>query len=103
MKVYVASPFTIGNTAVNVRNSLLAAEELIERGHLPYTPLLTHFWHFMSPHPYEYWMDLDFQWLLECEAVLRLPGESLGADAEVALAEERGIPVYFLIEEVPNE
>lgn len=28
------------------------------------------------------------------EGVLRLPGESLGADLEVARAEEQGVPVF---------
>ncbi|MFS0865923.1 DUF4406 domain-containing protein [Microbacterium sp. 179-B 1A2 NHS] len=40
--------------------------------------------------------------LLEhCDAVLRLPGESRGADQDVAIAERRGIPVYRSLSEVP--
>ena len=40
--------------------------------------------------------------LLEhCDAVLRLPGESSGADTDVAIARRRGIPVYFDLEEIP--
>jgi hypothetical protein len=34
--------------------------------------------------------------------VLRLPGESTGADNDVRIARERGIPVYHAIEEVPS-
>jgi hypothetical protein len=37
-----------------------------------------------------------------CDAVLRLPGESTGADNDVRLARTRGIPVYFRVEEVPG-
>ncbi len=37
-----------------------------------------------------------------CEAVLRLPGESKGADNDVRLAEQRGIPVYYRLEDVPG-
>src|SRR5215475_13026342 len=33
--------------------------------------------------------------LQRCDAVLRLPGESAGADADVCVARERGLPVYF--------
>lgn len=40
--------------------------------------------------------------LQHCDAVLRLPGESRGADQDVAIARERGIPVYFSIEEIPQ-
>lgn len=39
--------------------------------------------------------------LQHCDAVLRLPGESAGADQDVRIARERGIPVYFAIEDVP--
>ncbi len=40
--------------------------------------------------------------LQHCDAVLRLPGTSKGADNDVKLARERGIPVYFDVEEVPG-
>ena len=40
--------------------------------------------------------------LQHCDAVLRLPGESKGADNDVRIARERGIPVYFKLEEVPG-
>lgn len=36
-----------------------------------------------------------------CDAILRLPGESKGADNDVKLANERGIPVYYSIGEIP--
>ena len=39
--------------------------------------------------------------LQHCDAVLRLPGESRGADQDVAIARERGLPVYFSIDEIP--
>lgn len=40
--------------------------------------------------------------LAHCDAVLRLPGESTGADQDVAIAEERGLPVYYRLEDVPG-
>jgi hypothetical protein len=46
-------------------------------------------------------MKQDFEWLKCCDAVLRLPGESTGADREVALAKELGIPVYYSIADIP--
>jgi len=39
--------------------------------------------------------------LQHCDAVLRLPGESKGADQDVRIAEERGLPVYYRLDEVP--
>jgi hypothetical protein len=42
------------------------------------------------------------QRLLEhCDAVLRLPGESTGADQDVAIATERGLSVYYTLDEIP--
>jgi hypothetical protein len=41
--------------------------------------------------------------LLEhCDAVLRLPGESRGADQDVAIARARGLPVYERVEDIPT-
>jgi hypothetical protein len=40
--------------------------------------------------------------LAHCDAVLRLPGRSTGADRDVAIARERGLPVYHRIEDVPG-
>ena len=40
--------------------------------------------------------------LQHCDAVLRLPGESKGAENDVRIARERGIPVYFDIAEIPD-
>lgn len=40
--------------------------------------------------------------LQRCDAVLRLPGESRGADQDVAIARERGIPVYTALRDVPG-
>lgn len=40
--------------------------------------------------------------LAHCDAVLRLPGESKGADEDVRLARARNIPVYFSLHDVPG-
>ena len=39
--------------------------------------------------------------LQRCDAVLRIEGESKGADEDVRLASERGLPVYFRVEDIP--
>ena len=36
-----------------------------------------------------------------CDAVLRLPGDSKGADEDVRRARERNIPVYTKLEDIP--
>lgn len=98
--VYIASPYTKGDVAINVRNSILAAEQLRERGFLPFCPLWTHFWHFMSPHSYEYWTKMDLEWLPFMDCVLRLPGESSGADGEVEYMKKLYKPIYYSIDDL---
>lgn len=40
--------------------------------------------------------------LAHCDAVLRLPGDSTGADLDVAIARERGLPVYHDTAQIPH-
>ena len=40
--------------------------------------------------------------LQRCDAVLRLPGTSAGADQDVAIATARGLPVYTRLEDIPR-
>ncbi|WP_245193173.1 DUF4406 domain-containing protein [Amycolatopsis alba] len=40
--------------------------------------------------------------LHHCDAVLRLPGESTGADQDVAIALSRGLDVYHRAEDIPG-
>lgn len=37
-----------------------------------------------------------------CDAVLRIEGASKGADEDVRLARQRGLPVYFRLQDVPG-
>jgi hypothetical protein len=39
--------------------------------------------------------------LAHCDAVLRLPGASTGADQDVAIATERGLPIYHRVADIP--
>ena len=40
--------------------------------------------------------------LQHCDAVLRLPGESAGADQDVAIAARLGLPAYHNVAEIPR-
>lgn len=97
-KIYIASPYTIGDVAVNVKRQIDAANKLIEMGYAPYTPLLSHFHHLLHAQEYDVWMDVGLTWLVSCDAVLRLPGKSKGADIEVSAARDHGIPVFDSID-----
>jgi hypothetical protein len=102
MRIYVAGPIAIGDQFKNVRNAIDAAEMLHQMGHKPFVPHLFKSWHMIYPKPGLEWLDLDFVWLDQCEAVYRVPGESWGSDQEVKRALDQGKPVYFRMEEVPN-
>lgn len=94
-KIYIASPYTLGDVAVNVKRQIDVANELIECGYAPFAPLLSHFQHLVHPQDHDTWMDIDLTWLVQCDAVLRLEGESKGADIEVSAAKDHDIPVYY--------
>ena len=94
--IYVAGPYTSPDPAVNVRRAIDVADQLANAGYAPYVPHLSHFWHFIHPHDYEHWMTLAFSWIAKCDALVRLPGESLGSDREVAEARRLGIPAFIL-------
>jgi hypothetical protein len=40
--------------------------------------------------------------LEKCDAVLRLEGASKGADNDVRIAKERGLKIYYSLEEIPD-
>lgn len=56
----------------------------------------------LIPHEIDFWYQYDFEWLEKCDAVYRLPGESVGADKEVERAKELGKPVFHSFKEVVN-
>ena len=97
-RIYIAGPYSQGNVEDNVERAIDAAESLSNYGFAPYVPHLTHFWELRHRHPYEFWLALDNAFLPTCDALLRLPGQSDGADKEVRLAELLGIPVFYSID-----
>ena len=98
--VYIASPYTLGDVAVNVKLQLDLVDELMDRGYVPFAPLYSHFQHMAHPRPYEDWINIDLKWVEICDCVLRVGGASKGADNEVAHAKSLGKPVYYSMEEL---
>ena len=98
IKVYIASPYTKGDVAVNVKVQMDVADVLIERGFAPFVPLYSHFQHMAHPRPYQDWIKLDLEWVASCDCLLRLKGESEGADGEVKYAKELRLPVFYSVE-----
>jgi len=99
-KVYIAAPYTKGDIAQNVRRAIEVGDFLADLGYAVFIPHLTHFWHLLFPHEWEFWLEHDNEWMQCCDCVLRLNGDSIGADIEVNKATELGIPVFNSIEEL---
>jgi hypothetical protein len=80
---------------VNCRNAILVASRLVDDGIV--TPLLPHLvllWDLVDPRPVDFWLAYDELLIRRSDAVLRLPGESVGADREIAFADGLGMPVF---------
>lgn len=94
-RVYVAGPLSRGDRLANVEAACVAGRELIERGYAPLVPHLSHHIDPVDALGHTMWLDVDMAWVAVADAVLRLPGESMGADQEVTFAWRHGIPVFF--------
>ena len=99
VRVYVAGPLTTGDTLKNISAAISAGEILLNKGFAPFIPHLNIMWEICYPfHPTRDWLELDFQWLRVCHALLRLPGESPGADGEIDFCFDRGILVFYTVQ-----
>lgn len=94
--VYVAGPYTQGNLDENIRRACTAGDFLWAYGCAPFVPHLFHLWELISPKPYDEWLELDFDMLERCDAMIRIVGDSPGADKEEEYCEVLGIPVFSL-------
>ena len=95
--VYIAGPYT-GSQDTNVHNAIKFCEAVAEAGFTPFCPHLFILWQIVYPHDYEHWMKHDIAWLEKCDALLRMPGASKGADREMAHARSLQIPVFLDLE-----
>lgn len=92
-RVYIACPISKGNRIFNFTAACHAQERLLQLGFAPLNPALS----MMHPNAWliehETWLTSDLAWVEAADVVLRLEGESIGADREVAHALSLGIPV----------
>jgi hypothetical protein len=112
-RIYVCGPISKGDLAHNINQATEAFLTLLRLGFAPFCPHWSCFADGVRegacglvavPHPmpagttHADWMGVDLPWVEVAHAVLRLPGESVGADMEVAWAEKKGIPVFNSID-----
>lgn len=96
--IYVAHPMGKADVIdANCEMAIAFADRVYAAGAVPSIPALTRAWHAKFPKPYEEWMALDFAIIEHCDALVRCPGESPGADREVEFALSRGMPVLYSI------
>jgi hypothetical protein len=100
LKIYIASAYTLGDVAVNVKTQIDTVDVLMNYGFAPFAPLYSHFQHMVHPRPYKDWIQIDLEWVKSCDCILRLEGESTGADGEVKLAKALGMEVFYSIDEL---
>lgn len=97
IKVFISSPYRKGGVEKNVQEHLNTFDTLLNYGFAPFAPLL---FHFAKPRRNEDWLDLTREYVTACDVLIRLPGESEGADAEVEYAKSLGIPVVNSVREL---
>lgn len=116
MMILIAGPYRSGTgddpakMAANLARLEAASWPVFEKGHVPMIGewVALPVWYMaggkaVGDDLYEHILHPTAGRLLQhCDAVLRLPGASKGADNDVKIARERGIPVYFDISEVPD-
>jgi hypothetical protein len=96
-RIYVAGPISKGDTQANVSARIKAGMELLDLGYAPFIPHLSHLIDsaaVVGTEDYERWLALDLSYIQVCDAVLRLPGESSGADRECDFARRIDVPIF---------
>lgn len=92
--LYVAGPYTRPDPVINTHGACKFATAIYEAGlWTPMVPHITLVWHAITPRPINFWYALDLAHMSRCDAIVRLPGDSTGADAEVAYAREIDLPI----------
>ena len=111
IRVYVAGPYRgdgkQGTVEKNIYQARIMATKVARAGLFPITPHLnTDLFDFedglMDREP-EFWLDNYKDLVLDCDALIVIPGESSGTRAEVAAAQKHGIPVYFTLNELLDD
>lgn len=92
--VYIAGPYS-SNPEACTREACRVAGVLNRSGlvlaYCPHTSMLAEI---ISPIGYDRWLEIDLELVERSDALLRLPGESAGADLEVDAARALDMPVF---------
>jgi hypothetical protein len=94
--VYVAGPIT-SDPVTHTRMAVELYVQMLKDGKvIPFCPHLSVLAEYIAGRSdYELWLEHDFDMIGRCDALLRLEGESSGADREVEHARSLDIPVFM--------
>lgn len=100
--IYIAGPYTYPSQIENIKNTCLIADKVLKAGFAALVPHLTAMWDLISPEnwSYESWLALDLEYLRRCDGMLRIEGQSNGADKEETFAKENNIPIFYSVQEL---
>ena len=93
-RIYISGPITKGDRDVNFQQAADAHKALMTAGYAVLNPMLTMRLPGAFEIPHDTWIANDLPWVAVADAVLRLPGESRGADIECEHALIHGVPVF---------
>jgi hypothetical protein len=100
IKAYIAGPYTQGDPEANTKLAMKVWHELWALGYAPFCPHLSHYLKTLRKLPYDDWLKSDMAWLECCDVLLRLPGESKGAEIEVGYCRDHDIPIVYDVPEL---
>lgn len=109
MRIYIASPYgrRAGKSPDEIGTWVMYANKiagvLVKWGHTPFVPHNYHYVHELMNEKVDEdrWFSIVSEWIQFCDALFRTGSDSDGADREVAIAQELGIPVYFHLDDIP--
>lgn len=92
--LYIAGPYTHPDPVVNTHRAARVGTIVYEQTEwVPFVPHLSLLWHMVTPREESHWYELDLHQMGHCDAIVRLPGASTGADREMVVAAELGLAV----------
>lgn len=100
--IYLACPLTAGNRNWNLFQACETERQLMLAGFAPQNPAHTTQlpWAWQPEFPHSMWLDCCFPLIERCDALIRLPGYSVGADAECDHAKRNFVPIFYSIEDL---
>ena len=104
IQIYVAGPLGDVVSLECVARALKVGDMVadVDERFRPFVPHLFAFWHLHKPHSRKWYMDIDLAYVRASHALIRLPGESAGSDAEVAEAQSADLPWLALPSKVEH-